>query len=173
MRIIAKIIGVILFVGASFSAVAFGEEQVEVRSLGATGVSPAAKIEQLSWLSGYWEGEGLGGKAVENIAPQADGQMMGAFYSLKGDGTLNFYEFYVFAEVGDTLSLRIKHFSPALVGWEEKDKFVEFPLVAIEPETVYFDGITFTMTGPDQMMSAVNIDGQSAVYFVYERKKLE
>lgn len=153
--------------------VAHAGDNVEVRSLSEGAVSPPARIEALSWLTGYWEGEGLDGDAVEIIAPPAGGQMMGAFYHKKKDGAVNFYEFYTFAEVGDTLALRIKHFTPALVGWEEKDAFVEFPLVAVEERAVYFDGLTFAMTGDEEMRSAVNVSEQGIVYFKFRRGTLE
>lgn len=153
--------------------VAAAAESIEVRSLDEGAVSPPARIEALSWMTGFWEGEGLGGDAVEVIAPPAGGQMMGAFYHLKNDGALNFYEFYTFAEVGDTLVLRIKHFTPALIGWEEKDAFVEFPLVAVEDKTVYFDGLTFAMTGENEMRSAVNIRELGVAGFRFRRGVLE
>ncbi|GJL94656.1 MAG: hypothetical protein DHS20C05_10610 [Hyphococcus sp.] len=172
MRITVKLIGAAFFIISILNA-ALAEEKIGVRSLGEDENSPSAKVEQLAWLVGYWEGEGLGGKVAEVVAPPAGGQMMGAFYSLKSEGDLSFYEFYVFAEVEDTLILRIKHFTSDFVGWEEKDKFVEFPLVAVEDNAVYFDGLTFAKTGPGEMRSAVNIGGQGTAYFTYERKELE
>lgn len=153
--------------------VAQADDRVVVRSLDEGASSPPAQIEALSWMIGFWEGEGLDGDAVELIAPPAGGQMMGSFYHLKEDGAVNFYEFYTFAEVGDTLVLRIKHFTPALVGWEAKDDFVEFPLVAVEENAVYFDGLTFAMTGPDELRSAVNVSEQGVAYFRYRRSALE
>ncbi len=156
-----------------FAAAAQAEDKVEIKSLAEDGVSPPASIEALSWMVGYWEGEGLGGNVAELVAPPAGGQMMASFYHVKEDGELNFYEFYTFAEIDGSLVLRIKHFSPDLVGWEEKDKFVEFPLVTTEENAVYFDGLTFAMTGPDTMQAAVNISEQGSAYFTYQRTPLE
>lgn len=169
-----KLLNTLILISCLMSGgVAIAGDKVEVKSLEEGGVSPLARIEALSWLSGYWEGEGLEGYAVEVIAPPAGGQMMGAFYHRKKDGPLNFYEFYTFAEIGDTLVLRIKHFSPDLIGWEEKGDFVEFPLVAVEENAVYFDGLTFALTGDDAMQSAVDISEQGIAYFHYQRGALE
>ena len=169
-----KLLNTLIIVGCFLSGgIASAGDKIDVRSLKDGETSPPARIEALSWLTGYWEGEGLDGDAVEIIAPPAGGQMMGAFYHQKKDGALNFYEFYTFAEVDDTLVLRIKHFTPDLIGWEEKDVFVEFPLVAVEENAVYFDGLTFALTGADELQSAVNVSEQGIVYFHFRRGALD
>lgn len=145
-------------------------DDVETKMLAEGAVSPPARIEQLSWLAGHWKGVGFGGEVVENISPAAGGQMMGAFYHLKEDGTLNFYEFFTFAEVDDTIVLRIKHFTPDLVGWEEKEDFVEFPLVAIEDRAVHFNRLSFVMTSPDTLEAAVDFRNGGIERFYYERQ---
>ncbi|MEM9619454.1 MAG: DUF6265 family protein [Pseudomonadota bacterium] len=152
---------------------ALASEAIEVRSLQEGAPTATGNIEQLGWLTGYWEGEGLGGKAVEMVAPAEGGQMMGAFRHDNADGGPNFYEFYLFAEIEDSLVLRIKHFTPDLIGWEEKAEFVEFPLVAVEKDAVYFDGVSFVLTGEGKMQSAVKIDGQGVFQFRYRAAKLE
>jgi len=156
-----------------FAGAASAGDAVDVKSLGVDGVSPPATIEMLSWLVGHWTGEGFGGVATEVFAPPAGGQMMGMFSHLNGDGAPNFYEFYLIEETGETIILRLKHFSPDFVGWEEKDGFVEFPLVAIKENAVYFDGLTFAITGADQMQAAVSIAGQGAAYLDYRRIEID
>lgn len=155
--------------GVMFWAAAVAEEPViEVKSLG-DGVSPPAAIDELAWLVGHWEGTGLGGRSEEIVAPPQDGQMMGMFRQSKADGSLMFYEFYLLVEAENSLELRIKHFNPDFSGWEEKDDYVAFPLVAVEEQAVYFDGLTFKMTGPDEMRSAVMIDDRERAEFAYKR----
>lgn len=146
------------------------EEAIEVRSLDADEQSPGATLADLDWLVGHWKGEGLGGVSEEIIAPAAGGQMMGMFRHSDATGKLKFYEFYLFAETGDSLTLRLKHFTPALHGWEEKDDYVEFPLVALGENAVYFDGLTFKRTGPDSLSSAVHIGGQGVAEFRFLRQ---
>ncbi|MBT8471281.1 MAG: hypothetical protein HKN14_00705 [Marinicaulis sp.] len=142
---------------------------IGVRSLPDGALSPPAKIEQLAWLEGHWVGEGLGGAAEEIIAPASGGQMMGMFRHSKADGSLNFYEFYVFAEVGETITLKIKHFTPEFVGWEEKADYDEFPLIAVDDNTVYFDGLTFALDGVDGLKSAVQIEERGVAGFQFRR----
>ncbi len=148
-------------------------EEIDVKTLEAGEVSPPAKIEALAWLAGHWQGEGLGGTVTELIAPAAGGQMMGAFSFIKEDAAPGFYEFYLFTEVDDTIILKLKHFSPELAGWEEKDGYVEFPLVALEENAAYFGGLTYVKTGPDELKAAVRLDENETAYFSYKRKPLD
>ena len=145
------------------------EEPVPVRSLEEGAEQPAATIEDLAWLSGRWVGEGLGGTAEDVIAPASGGQMMGMFRHSKADGSVNFYEFYLFAEKGGSLTVRLKHFSPMLAGWEEKAEFVEFPLVAIEGHAAYFDGLTYVLGDGDRLTVGVRLDESQFAYFHYRR----
>ena len=146
------------------------EETIEVRSLGEDEQSPSATLADLDWLIGHWKGEGLGGVSEEIIAPAADGQMMGMFRQSDAAGKLKFYEFYLFAETENSITLRLKHFTPALHGWEEKKDYVEFPLVSLGEDAVYFDGLTYKRAGANSLSSAVNIDGQGVIEFRFVRQ---
>jgi hypothetical protein len=127
------------------------------RSFAAGAKSPVASIDDLSWLVGHWQGEGIGGQSFETISPPVAGQMAGHFQQVK-DGKLSFYEIYQFVPRGNSLVLRLKHFNADLSGWEEKGEAVEFPLVAIEDGAAYFDGLTMRRAGADDMESFVVID---------------
>lgn len=142
---------------------------IDVMRLEDDSVSPVAHIEDIAWLVGRWTGEGLGGIAEDIIAPAADGQMMGMFRHLKADGSINFYEFYVFAEEGESITQRLKHFSPLLSGWEDKDEFVEFPLVAIEESAVYFDGLSYRLEEDGSLTVGVRLDENQNAFFYYRK----
>ena len=109
---------------------------------------PAAEIADLAWLAGEWTGEGFDSVLHENYSKPIGGQIAGHFYAAK-DGKPGFYEFELITQVGKTLEFWVKHFNPDMIGWEEKDKFVRFPLVAVEKDAWYFDGLTIRRTGPD------------------------
>lgn len=128
-----------------------------VRSLAPGAASPAATVEDIAWLAGHWEGEGLGGRSFETISPPVAGQMSGHFQQVK-DGKLSFYEIYHFVPKGGSLLMRIKHFNADLTGWEEKGESVEFPLVALTRDAVYFDGLTMRRDGEDGLHTFVIID---------------
>lgn len=149
----------------AFSGAAKAFDPPEVRSLGEDAPKAEAVIADVSFLTGHWIGEGLGGCAEEFMAPAAGGQIMGMFRQMNEEGVLRFYEFYTIAELEGSLVLRIKHFNPDLTGWEEKDETVAFPLVAVEGTTVYFDRLTFSRRGKKGFASAVMIEERGIAAF--------
>jgi hypothetical protein len=135
---------------------------------------PAAKVADLAWLAGTWEGEGISGGAREVYFPPAAGQIAGHFTQMRGDAVW-FYEILSIAEVGGSLEYRLKHFNADLTGWEEKAEVQRFPLVAVTGTTWYFDGLTLRRDGPNRMVAAVRVetkDGKPKEYvFRYTRRK--
>lgn len=145
----------------------------DVRTAEPGAAPPRASIEDLAWLIGHWEGEGLGGQSFETISPPVAGQMAGHFQQVK-DGKVQFYEIYQFVPVGDSIVLRLKHFNADLTGWEEKDRTVDFPLVAIEEGALYFSGLTMRRVGTDGLESFVRIGSQDGriASFRFKRRSL-
>jgi len=98
-------------------------------------------IDMASWLAGNWKGEGFGGIADEIWAQPAGGTMMGMFRLVK-DGKVSFSEFEQLIEQDNGLVFRVKHFTGAFVGWEEKDKSIDFKLLSATQNEIHFDGLT-------------------------------
>lgn len=108
--------------------------------------SPPATLATMRWLEGQWVGEAFGGIAEEVwLAP--NGGSMPGMYRIVRDGKPWFFELMTIVEERGTIVLRLKHFNADLTGWEEKDEVVEFPLVAIEPDAVHFDAMSFHPKG--------------------------
>jgi hypothetical protein len=98
-------------------------------------------LKDFAWLSGRWVGEGLGGKLEEVYSPPTGGVMLGHFLMSDERGA-QFYELITLREEGGSVMLRLRHFNANLVAWEEKEKTVEFPLVAVDGNKFYFSGLT-------------------------------
>lgn len=130
---------VVAFAASAFSQTKNTENTVKLDS-GASGSK--ATLADISWLAGSWSGTGLGGVSEENWGKPADGAMIGT-YRLIVDGKTVFYEFMLLTETEGTLILRLKHFHPNFVGWEEKDKSVDFKFVKMDGQRAYFSGLTF------------------------------
>ena len=117
---------------------------------------PAARIADVSWLAGYWRGEGLGGPCEEIWSLPAGDRMQGIF-TLSREGKLVFSEAMTLVEEEGSLVLKVKHFTPEFVGWEEKEDYVTFPLVKLGEEkapggkTAWFRGLTFRRKGADEL----------------------
>jgi len=115
-----------------------------------------ATLEDMKWFAGEWTGTGLGGVADEIWSSPASGAMMGMFRLVK-DGKVVFYEFLTLVEQDGSLVLKLKHFHPDLVGWEEKADSVKFPLLKIEDGEIAFDGLKMRREGEDGLTVIVTI----------------
>lgn len=121
--------------------------------------SPTAAINDVSWIAGHWQGEALGGITEEVWTSPLGKSMMGSF-KLVVDEAVQFYELCTITEKNESLLLRIKHFDKNLKGWEEKDASIEFPLVKIENNKVYFDGLTFEKISKNELNIYVIFKGE-------------
>ncbi len=131
----------------------------QTRALAPGAQSPPAKAADLAWLVGEWSGEGFGAKLHESYSAPIGGQMPGHF-TVARDGKPEMYEFVMIAEVGDSIEYRVRHFNTDMTAWEDKGHFVKFPLVAVDKDAWYFDGLTIRRTGQDSADHIVRIKGK-------------
>ena len=115
-------------------------------------VAADAMLSEFAWLQGEWSGEGLGAKCDETWSSPAGGCMVGMFRMVK-DEELVFSEFFILVRKDNKVVLRLKHFGKDFVGWEEKDKSVDFPLIKVEDKTAWFGGLTYQLQ-PDGSLKA-------------------
>lgn len=136
------------------------------------GTSPNATLEDVSWITGHWQGEAFGGITEEIWGPPLGDSMMFVF-KLVSEGKVQFYEIGHIQQQGETLVLQLKHFHGSLKGWEEKDETVDFKLVQLEKNRAYFEGFTFEKISDDEINMYVVIgheDGTSEeAKFNYKR----
>lgn len=112
--------------------------------------SPKATLANINWLQGRWKGYAFGGITEEVWTPPAGGSMMCAFKLIVNE-KVRFYELVTIVEENTSLILRLKHFHADLKGWEEKDKTINFKLVKITGNRVYFDEFTFEKLSENEM----------------------
>lgn len=133
---------------------------------------PRATIGDVAWLAGAWEAEAFGGVAEEVWNPPSAGTMVG-MYKLRSADSVVFYELMLIVEQARSLALLLKHFTPSLTGWEEKNDVVAFPLVRLDPAAVHFDGLTFVRLHRDTLRVFLRMgraDGTATEQtFVYRR----
>lgn len=133
--------------------------------------SPNATLNDIAWMEGHWRGEAFGGITEEIWSPPMAGSMMCSF-RLIVDGEVQFYEIVTITEENDTLMLRLKHFNRDLTGWEEKEETVDFRLVKLTPDKVYFDGFTFERISDNEIVIYVVVGNEAGEYeqaFPYSR----
>lgn len=130
---------------------------------GLEGASPA----DLAWLTGSWYAEVQGGAAEEHWSPLGGNMLMATFRWVR-DGKVLFYEIEALEAEGDHVYLRIRHFNPGLIGWEERTEPHEFVLVEHDAERLVFyelnkpdpRWIVYERRGPDELDA----------YFTHERE---
>jgi hypothetical protein len=103
---------------------------------GSDAVNPT--LADLDWIVGSWIGEQENTRIEEHWTEAVGDSMMGSFKMVK-DGKPVFYEFMLFEQDDQGVTLRIKHFGPGLDGWENKDESVDFDLVSTQPGRATFE----------------------------------
>lgn len=138
----------LLFIfGGSLLSV-FAQERLTEHTfkLGSGMQSPSAKISDMEWFAGHWTGEDSDGLSEEIWSPPRNGMMMGMYRLIQEEKPI-FYEFMTLAENKGSLVLQLKHFNGDMVGWEEKNKTVDFPFVMKSKNAIHFKGIAFYPNG--------------------------
>ena len=135
--------------------------------------SPKANLEDVAWIEGHWIGEAFGGTAEEIWSAPMGNSMMFVF-RLVNDDKVSFYESGHIQQLDDSIILQLKHFDGNMRGWEEKDQTIDFKLVKLEPNKVYFEGLTMEKISEDQINVWVLIEengNTGEVLFAYNRMK--
>ncbi|MDJ0760523.1 MAG: DUF6265 family protein [Woeseiaceae bacterium] len=123
---------------------------------------PAATLDDVEWLVGSWVGTAFGQRFEEVWNPASAGSMVGMF-KLYGDEGVDFYELLLLIEEEGSLALRVKHFTSDFVAWEEKEDYVSFPLVRIDPDAIHFSGLSFYRIDDDTIEGYIVMRSESGV----------
>ena len=96
-------------------------------------------------MTGHWIGDGFGGVSEEIWSEPKDGVIIGLYRHLD-KGKNNFYEFITISENEEGgVNFRLKHFNPDMTAWEDKEDFVDFPFVSVEPGKAIFKGLVYEL----------------------------
>jgi hypothetical protein len=119
--------------------------------------APVKKIKDLAFMAGKWVTSSAWGDMEENWSEPVGNSMMCAYRCMK-DGKVIFYEFIVIEQTDSGPVMKLRHFSPGNIGWEEKDKPYEYPLMFLEPDRARFErpdkktALTFHRTAKDKLL---------------------
>jgi hypothetical protein len=109
---------------------------------GEKAASPPASIADVAFIAGHWKGAAFGGICDEIWSPPEGNSMVGMFRLVKG-GKAIFYELMTILEENNSLVMKLKHFSPDLNGWEEKNASQNFPLVKVGSNEAFFNTLSY------------------------------
>ncbi len=99
---------------------------------------PPVDLADLAWIAGDWVGH-EGDSFIQEQWSVPEGPNMIGMFRLIQAGKVGFYEFMTITRDSSATVLRIKHFDPGLVGWEEKADSVVFRLVEIGDQRAIFE----------------------------------
>lgn len=89
---------------------------------------PMSELTAFHFLIGTWRGEKDGGLVEEVWSRPHGNAMMGMFRWLNAEGRSRMYELLTISREDDETILRLRHFTPKMIAWEEKDTPVELKL---------------------------------------------
>jgi len=142
----------IISLGVILSVFSFGQTKLTENTLRLEKGKPAAAANPsiMNWMVGNWTGEAFGGKVSETWTRLGEGILIGMFALVK-DNKPVFYEFMSFTEENGECMLKLKHFHPNLVSWEEKEKTTNFRFIKKDGNRFYFSGLTFENNGKNNL----------------------
>uniref|UniRef100_UPI00404B6B5D DUF6265 family protein n=1 Tax=Fulvivirga sp. TaxID=1931237 RepID=UPI00404B6B5D len=126
-------------------------------------------IDNYQWLVGHWIGDGFGGVSEEMWAPPVDGVMMGMYRNVQ-NGRVSFYEFINLSKEG----MRLKHFHPDLIGWEDKEGMVRFELKDFDANSLIFDALKIYKVDDDNIKMELRLNNKGEIKietFQFARQK--
>lgn len=118
--------------------------------------APIRQIKDLSFMAGKWTTKGEWGDMEENWSQPLGNCMMCSYRCVK-DGKVVFYEFIVIEQQHSGPVMKLRHFSPGSIGWEEKDKPYEYPLIFLDENVARFErpdkktSLTFQRVDPSKL----------------------
>jgi hypothetical protein len=121
------------------------------------------KIDALKFMSGKWVTSSEWGDMEENWSMPMGDNMMCSYRCVK-NGKIVFYEFIVIEQQAKGPVMKLRHFSPGNIGWEEKDKPYEYNLIFLDDNIARFErpdkktSLTFERQSADKLK--VTLDRQ-------------
>ncbi len=93
-------------------------------------------LSSIKWLIGHWKTHSEN-EELEEYWHSVMADAMVGWFRWKRSEVIFLYEFMLFQQVEKGIILKIKHFDGNLVGWEEKDAWVEYQAWSSADDAVY------------------------------------
>ena len=89
-------------------------------------------------MKGVWRLRHAWGDMEEIWGPAMGDNMICAYRCVK-DGKIVFYEFIVIEQSDSVPVMKLRHFNPGSIGWEDKNSPYLYPLVELEQDKAVFE----------------------------------
>lgn len=95
-------------------------------------------LKPLAFLAGAWSSDSVGSLTEEHWSSPHGTSIMGMFRWCKPDGTPSMFEILTITAEAEGVLLRLRHYSPALVAKEDKDKPLVLKLDSVKDNKAVF-----------------------------------
>lgn len=138
-----------------------------------------ADMSQLAFFAGEWRGKMDWGEIEEYWSEPKGDNMMCTFRCVK-DGKALFYEFVLIELKAGVPTIKLRHYNPGSIGWEDKDNPNEYSLIELTPTKCTFEAadkrtrLGYERTAPDQLLAVLEQEKNGKVErteFVYTKSK--
>ena len=89
-------------------------------------------------MAGTWTLKHKWGDMEEFWGPPMGNNMVSSYRCVK-DGKVVFYEFVVIEQTNGLPIMKMRHFNPGNIGWEEKDKPLSYKLISLTKNKAVFE----------------------------------
>ncbi|WP_295768694.1 DUF6265 family protein [uncultured Mucilaginibacter sp.] len=96
------------------------------------------KINDLSFMAGTWTLKHQWGDMEEFWGPPMGNNMVSSYRCVK-DGKVVFYEFVVIEQTNGDPVMKMRHFNPGSIAWEDKDKPHTYKLIVLTKSKAVFE----------------------------------
>lgn len=117
-------------------------------------------ISELDFMAGTWVVDHQWGKMEETWSRSMGDNMMCTYRCVK-DGKIVFYEFIVIEQSDSVPVLKLRHFNPGSLGWEEKQSPNLYPLISLQKNRAVFERpdkksrIIYERKSPSELLSVL------------------
>jgi hypothetical protein len=98
------------------------------------------KIADLAFMAGTWQQKHAWGDMEEFWGPPM-GDNMACSYRCVKDGKAVFYEFIVIEQTDSVPVMKLRHFNPGNIAWEDKETPGAYPLISCKDNKAVFEAL--------------------------------
>lgn len=138
-----------------------------------------ADVSQLAFFAGEWRGKMDWGDIEEYWSEPMGNNMMCSFRCLS-EGKPVFYEFVVIELKAGVPIMKLRHFNPGNIAWEDKDNPYEYTLVELTKTKCVFESadkktrLGYERKGPEKLVATLEQEKNGQVErteFIYTKTK--
>ena len=116
-----------------------------------------ASVNDLAFMAGTWTQHHEWGDMEEFWGPPMGDNIVCSYRCVK-NGKIVFYEFMTIEQTGEKPILFVRHFNKGSIGWEDKDKPYQMPLISLKENEATFESLNKNVNMVYRRLSPTKMD---------------